>query len=427
MSTLRPHQDIELTIQALGGLGDGIAQVEGVPVFVPHTAPGERVLATILSTGREGCRAVVKARLSPGADSIAPACQHFGQCGGCALQHLRAEAYGAFKRGILLRCVERLGYNTAQVAPLVEARPGARRRADFAISVRKGAVRIGFHAPRSHEIIDLQHCPVTADAILAILPAFRACAESLKKPGNVRGLMVTNTGRGLDLLVQVAVRPSAGDRVKLVAFAQTAPVLRLSLQWGEVQERLAQSDEVTLDFGGVAVELGAGAFLQATALGQAALTERVLAHTEGCGLVADLYCGSGTYSFPLAKAGHRVRAYEGSTESITALRNAARRAGLEGTVEAEVRDLFRHPLPPAELARFDAVVINPPRNGALPQFQALAQSGVKRIVVVSCNPATFERDAQELKRAGYGLLEAVPIDQFTWSPHLELVAAFVNS
>ncbi len=332
---------------------------------------------------------------------MAAPCRHFGACGGCALQHLAADSYTEFKRAMLLSAVKRLGYPGERVAPLVAVGAGARRRAEFTVRVAKGTVGIGFLRPRSHVLVDIAECPVSAEAVLAPLPTFRACVASLKKPGHVQSIAIADVGDGLDVMLTLAQRATGADREKLVAFAATTPnILRLSAEMPEGIERLHQSRAVRVRLGAAEVELPIGAFQQATALGQQAITERVLAHSAGFTKVADIYSGCGTYSFPLAEAGHRVSAYEGSVEMVTALHNAARQAGLESTVNATTRDLFKNPLNVAELNAFDAIVINPPRNGALPQFHMLAQSHVKRIIVVSCNPGHLRAGRPAPARGG---------------------------
>lgn len=424
---MHPSQEITIIIERLGGLGDGVGTWQGMPVFVAHTLPGEQVLAVVESVAKDHARARLHEVLTPCPTRLAAPCAHFGSCGGCALQHLPANTYRDFKRATLVSTLARLGYGTECVTDLIEAGPGARRRAEFTVRVAKGVVGIGFLRPRSHELVDIAACPVSSDAILALLPAFRHCVASLKKPGHVESIAIADLGHGLDVMLSLKERATGGDREKLIAFAGDPRILRFSARSSAGIERLRQNGEVRIRLGAVEVELPIGAFQQATVLGQTAITERVLKHCHGFKRVADIYSGIGTYAFPLVEAGHQVEAYEGSVEMTTTLHNAARRANLENKVSATARDLFRQPLNVSELARFDAVVINPPRNGALPQFQSLAKSGVTRIVVVSCNPATFERDAIPLRDVGYRLLEATPIDQFTWSPHLELVAAFEKS
>ena len=424
--SLHENQELTLTIEQIGGLGDGIARYEGRTVFVPFTSIGDVVRAQIDWISKDGARASVREIIIPGSARQAAPCVHFGHCGGCSLQHLNADTYREFKSAILRNAVNKLGYDASCMSPLVEVGAHSRRRAELTLQVNKGNVRLGFLMPRSHQLIDLEMCPVMEEVIFAIAAPFKAWACTLKKPQHISSISITRLDDGLELLLHLREKLSPAEQESLRHFGESEPgILRIGTQAAEQRiSRIFSRGPAMIRLGAATVELPEGAFLQASAKGQETLTELVVKHTDGAKRIADIYSGCGTYSFPLVGNDRHVHAYEGSADMVMAAQSAARRAGMESLVEFETRDLFRRPLNANELAKFDAVVINPPRNGAEPQMQQLAKSGVERTVIVSCNPATFERDAIGMKRAGYALVEATPVDQFVWSPHLELVAAF---
>lgn len=409
---------VRLRVTHLAGLGDGVAELGGIPVFVPFTCAGDEVEARIMQVNRESCRAEPIKIIEHSANKQEPPCPHFGTCGGCALQHLLPETYGEFKRGIALRAVEQLGVDRRVVQPLFESGPESRRRAEVKIAVANGEVRLGFMAARSHEVVDTPGCRVVEPAILQAMAAWKALLQAMKKPSVFKSIHFTAADNGLDVHLRMEGKAKPADMEMLRGFAASQPVVRLLMDG-----QTLKAGEPQVNMGGMAVTLPPESFLQATQASQRRMVELVLKHCAGHRVVADLYCGCGTFSLPLAQAGHTVRAYEGGQEAVTVLFNAVRRGGLD--VTAQVRDLYAQPLT-VELQGVEAVVINPPRNGALPQCKALGQSGVKKIVMVSCNPATFVRDAQTLQTGGFRLVELTPVDQFTWSHHLELVGVFVR-
>lgn len=416
-----------LTIDRLGGLGDGIASLNGQPVFVPYTLPGEVVRIKPGKVGQKGIRAELLEILAPSPERAAPDCSHFGYCGGCGLQHLRSSLYRRFKMQGMADMLGRLGVEASVLAKMVETGPGSRRRAEFKLEVEKGEVRIGFHAPKSHHLIDLAMCPVVDARIAALLPPLRACVAQLAKPGNIQAFSAFALPQGAAGTVRVRSMPKPADREKLVAFAKEQGLMRFILQVeGQEETQRLYGSEVLLRLGAVEVELPDGAFLQASAVGEAALVQAVCSHLAGCRRVADLYAGCGTYSFPLLQAGSAVHAYEGGEAMTVAMENTSRAHALEPCFTVMRRDLFRRPLTASELRHFDGVVINPPRNGALPQTKEIAASGIHKLSMVSCNPASFERDAQPLLAAGFRLERLLPVDQFFWSNHLELVANFTR-
>jgi 23S rRNA (uracil1939-C5)-methyltransferase len=206
---------------------------------------------------------------------------------------------------------------------------------------------------------------------------------------------------------------------ELAAIADRRRLARLT-RHGEM---VAQRTKPMLRIGRTELMLPPGAFLQATAAGEAVLAQMVATYCTGARTVADLFCGVGPFALRLAERA-RITAADNDVAAIAALQRAA--TGTQGLkpIEALGRDLFRRPFVPAELKRFDAVVFDPPRQGAEAQAHALAGSAVATVVAVSCNPGTFARDARILIDGGYRLVRVTPVDQFLYSAHVELVACF---
>lgn len=426
---------LELTISRLGAMADGIAAYEGKPVFVPFTCPGDVVKVLVKRDNKDEMRADMVSLVTPSAQRQEPACTHFGTCGGCSLQHLNEPAYEAFKQELLASFIQGTGVDRSVIAPMVAIKAHSRRRADFKIAVHHDQVQIGFFASKSHRLVNIEQCPVSDAALVAILPELKACIGELKKPGRLTSISLTALDNGLDATIRLSSAIGDSDKEKLIAFAQRSAIIRLHTQVKLRHESRRQpvaedpvclydEENATIRFAGVEVDLPSGAFLQATQEGQDAITALVTRHLQGCNTIADLYSGCGTYSFPLIRQAQRVSAYEGVDEMAAAMNDACVAEGLDEKIATTVRDLFTDPLDAEELSHFDGIVINPPRNGALPQVRHIGESTVGKVVMVSCDPSTFKRDAKCLMDAGYRLTLAVPIDQFYWSRHLELVAVF---
>ncbi len=415
--------EAELEITEIGARGDGIAMLEGERVFVPFTVPGDRVLARLGARRGDGLTARVTRLLVEGPGRTAPVCAHFGECGGCALQHLDPGHYREWKRGLLSAALARRGIE-AEVELLAPAPPNARRRVDLTALCRPQGVLLGFNARSSHRVVDMAECHILAPAILNLVPPLRDLLAALMATGERAEVVVSLTTGGLDLLLVSATALGLAGRERLAAFAAEHDLARVSHRHPKQggPETVAELRPPRAIFGVVPVRLPAGAFLQATAAGEGLLVEAVLAGAADARRVADLYCGCGTFTFPLARTA-RVRAIDGLDWQVRAMERAARDAGLQ-SVATECRDLGRKPLSARDLDGFDAVVFDPPRAGAKAQSEALAVSAVPVVIAVSCNPATFARDARILVDGGYGLARVLPIDQFPWSPHLELVAVF---
>jgi 23S rRNA (uracil1939-C5)-methyltransferase len=408
-----------LTIATLGHRGDGAVDTADGPLYVAFTLPGEAVEVQRVP-GKD--RADLVAVLQPSADRIAPFCPHFGVCGGCALQHMAEPAYRAFKRGLVVSALAEAGLE-AEVAELVPAHGRGRRRATFhARHTTHDVLAVGFMALRAHRVVPITECPVLDPRLGGAVQACWAIAEVLATTDKPLDLQVTATDGGLDIDIQGYGRLPERLRQVLVRVAGEQDLARLTL----AGELIVKRKPPTLAIGRAVVELPPGAFLQATLAGEtalAALVAEMLGRLPAKAAVLDLFAGVGTFALRLAET-QRVTAVDGDAAAIKALSDAARATQGLKPVTAEARDLFRRPLVPPELKAFQVVVLDPPRQGAEAQAKRLAESQVPAIVAVSCNPATFARDAGLLAKGGYRLTRVVPVDQFTWSPHVEVVARF---
>ena len=405
----------------VGAQGDGVAAPDegGVArVYIPLTLPGERVEAEV-----RGERAELLAVIEPSPERIDPPCPHFGVCGGCALQHWRADAYSQWKTSLIAESLAREGIET-ELLPAFTTRPGSRRR--VALHARRGGreVVLGFKGRRSWTVEAISTCVVADARIVTALPELRRLAAPFfEHPKSAPTLHVTATATGLDVDVTgVEARGgglSADGRVRAAEAAAAMDLARLTLA-GEI---LYQARAPMVRFGSAAVMLPPGGFLQAAPDAEAAMVLAVTAAAAGAERVADLFCGAGAFTFPLA-AHAGVTAFDSSAEAIAALRGGRATATNLKAIEAEARDLFRRPLLAAEMKRLDAVVFDPPRAGALDQAREIAASKVPLAIGVSCNPQTFARDAAVLVAAGFRLERVLPVDQFLWSAHVELVGVF---
>ena len=412
--------EIVLTIESVGVRGDGVAHDDGKPVYVPFSAPGDRVRVR-LSNDKGERRGEIVEMLATGGRAK-PICAHFGACGGCALQHLTDEAYAAAKLGWLRGALAQHGFADVEIAPLRRLAPGTRRRARLALARGTGVVA-GFHGRMSHAIVDMRECHVLHPALFALVEPLRRLAAVLLPKKGTAAASLTLGDAGVDVLLELPKVPGLDALEALARFAAAHDLARLSWQAGKVLAPVAQRRPVRAVFAGVAVDLPPDAFLQASVEADAVLGALVLDAVGTLRRVADFYSGVGTFTFALASRAP-VHAVEGDAEAAKALGHAAARANLGGRVTVERRDLARRPVSGEDLARFDAVVFDPPRTGAAAQSRELAASPVPRVVAVSCNPATFARDARILVDGGYTLAHVTPVDSFIWSPHLELVARF---
>lgn len=405
-------KNFTLTIDKLAGLGDGMGMYEGRKVFVPYTLGGDVIKARIVRCTKDADYAVLEEMITPASRRVAPVCKHYTQCGGCSLQHIHSQEYKAFKLGMAQAAVRKAGYDPACMQELVTFPADSRRRAE--LKVKDG--KLGYFAASSHALIDISECKVLEPALEALVMQLRQDVAAWKGGESIQ---LNGLDSGYDMLLTGATAPAW-------AFEAFPSLTRAAYRNNEGKTViLYDTGDAQVTLGGVVMTPPPGAFLQAVRGAQDVITRLVLEGVGKAKNVLDLFCGLGTYSFPLSNHCN-VTAVEGDAAMVMALAEAARRAGRAERLTAKRRDLFRDPFKADTLARFDAVVINPPRTGALEQSRALAQSKVATIIMVSCNPATFARDARLLMEGGYKLLKVTPVDQFTYSSHLEIIAEFTK-
>jgi len=386
--------------------GDGIT-TDGR--HVPFAAPGDILREDGL--------------LEPGPHHTTPPCRHFGTCGGCQLQHLDEASLTQFVYDRVVHAAEGQGLAPDRIAPPHLSPPHTRRRATLRAINGGGRPLIGFFEAGSHRVVDMKEDFILVPEMFALLDPLRTLL------GRRRGryaaeIELTLVDQGIDCGIKGIAFEGFDAMEALNDFARDNALARLTLDLGYGAEAVWEPEPATVTFGGVPVPFPSGAFLQATADGEEALAASVREWLGGATQVADLFSGLGTFAFALSEQGSKVSAYEAARDVVLACKSAAGRAGR--LVETVHRDLFRNPLQPDELARFDGVLLDPPRAGAREQVVALASSTVPTIAYVSCNPSSWARDAKTLVDAGYRLAELRPVGQFRWSTHVELTSLFIR-
>jgi 23S rRNA (uracil1939-C5)-methyltransferase len=408
-----------LTISSLAHRGDGVAQTASGDVYVPCALPGETVEAKAVA-GHPDRRHLLRV-IEPSPERIAPFCPHFGVCGGCAIQHWQPERYREWKHGLVVEALAQAGVD-APVGELIDAHGAGRRRATLhARRSDRDVLEVGFTAVRAHQVIGIDRCPVLAPALDGAVAAAWAIAEELRPERKPLDIQVTASESGLDVDVRGSGPLSPARTAALGALAGCLRLARLT-RHGELVIQIAPP---TLKVGRARVMLPPGSFLQATAAGEDALAKAVIGHAGKAKAAADLFCGIGPFALRLAEA-MRVRAFDSSESAVASLRQAASNTSGLKPLEAQTRDLFRRPLVREEMKGIDVAVFDPPRQGAEAQARELARSAVPVVIAVSCNPATFARDARLLVEGGYRLEGVTPIDQFRHTAHVELVARFAR-
>ena len=385
-------------IVRIAARGDGVTESGR---HVPFGVPGDALLD-------DGA-------LAPGPHHKEPPCRHFPECGGCQLQHADDEAYRGYLVSRVRTALDQHGLET-EIRPPHLSPPRSRRRATLKALKLGSGVALGFNAEKSHRIVDMRECHILRPELFALVAPLRQLLGLMLQPKRTAEVQLTLVDQGADVLLK-GIDPEGFDAIEaLTSFAQTLALARLSIDRGLGPETFLEPQPVTITLSGVAVAFPSGGFLQATEDGQAALVESVREAIAGAQRSADLFTGLGTF----ALAARATYAAEASRDAAAALKRAA------PAMAVEHRDLYRRPLDGRELARFEAAILDPPRAGAAEQVSLLAASAVARIAYVSCNPATFARDAKMLVDGGYTLAWVRPVGQFRWSTHVELAACFTR-
>lgn len=405
------------TIDHVGQQGDGVAFDGGRNIYVPYTLGGETV-DTEASPGRPADRRDLMTIVTPSPERIEPFCDYFGRCGGCAIQHWQTDAYRNWKRQLVVDTLKQAGI-ACEVGALVDAHGTGRRRVTFHARQGSGELRVGFAAAGRHEIVPISRCPVLDPAMDGAIAAANAIAELLKPVAKPLDIQITATANGIDADVRGSGALDTAMLAKLSGLAKQHRLARLT-RHGELV--LLQAPP-TVRVGRATVTLPAASFMQPTQAGEDTLAALAMERCKGAKRIADMFCGFGPFALRLAEK-FRVSAFDSDGDAVGALNDAVRTTQGLKPVVGEVRDLFRRPLVPQELREFDAVVFDPPRQGAEAQSRQLAASRLAHVVAVSCNPATFTRDANILLGGGFKLNEVIPVDQFRHTAHVELVARF---
>ena len=405
----------EYIVDRLGQLGDGIIDTPNGEIFAPFTLPGEHIEGNV-ENGRVNSPKIIK----PVSDRIKPACKHFKSCGGCSLQHASDTVISDWKIRKTQDALSQVNLHP-EFRPIINSKAGSRRRATFAAKRTKKGALVGFHGRASDVIIEISECPISDPILLSGMPAFSQFAILGSSRKAVLRISATVSGNSLDVKIDNGKKLSATEISKFAQICNQFKILRL--MWND--DVIAQSNPPSQKMGLANVIPPSGAFLQATKSGEATLIKTVLEIIGPSKRVVDLFAGCGTFALPISSKA-TVHALEGDANMIAALDSGWRAAGGLHDIKSETRDLFRRPLMPDEFKKIDAIVIDPPRAGAVSQVVEIAKANVGRIAFVSCNPATFARDASILCNNGYNLDWVQVIDQFLWNPHIELVAQFTK-
>jgi 23S rRNA (uracil1939-C5)-methyltransferase len=402
----------ELQIAEIGARGDAIAPGPDGPIYLPYALPGETVRARLA-----GDRGDVLDILTPSAERVAPPCGHFGRCGGCQLQHWAEAPYLEWKRDQVVRALAKRGIG-GPVEPIVRAWGQGRRRA----TLHAARGRFGFIARGGATIIPIEACPVLDPRLVAALPGLKRLSVDFAVARGDLNVQVLASDAGIDVNLKGAGKLANFDAAQLrkaATIADAEDFARLSFDG----EPLITRRTPTITMGRVRVAAPPGAFVQPTEEGERALVSLTLDALKGAEKVADLFCGLGTFALRIAEQAETF-AVEGDEALLAALRAGADHASGLKPITVLRRDLLRTPLSPLELKRYDAIVFDPPRSGARLQAEQIAKSKARKVAAVSCDPATFARDAKALLDAGFDLVKVTPVDQFRWSPHIEIVGAF---
>jgi 23S rRNA (uracil1939-C5)-methyltransferase len=385
-------------IVRIAARGDGVT-LSGR--HVPFGVPGDAVLD-------DGA-------LAFGPHHQTPPCRHFPECGGCQLQHADDESYRGYLVSRLETALLQHGIATHIRAPHLSP-PNSRRRAALKVLKIAGGVQLGFNAEMSHRIVDMRECHILRPELFALTQPLRQVLADMLQPQRIGEIQLTLIDGGIDVLIKGIPAGRLSEIEQLTSFAMKHELARLSVDRGLGPEVLYEPQPASVTLSGVAVAFPAGGFLQATEDGEATLVHAVSECVGDAKSIADLFSGLGTFAL-----GTRAKyAAEAGRDAAAALKRVA------PAMTVEHRDLYRRPLDRGELKRFGAVILDPPRAGAVEQVSELARSSVRRLAYVSCNPGTFSRDAKTLVEGGYSLEWVEPVGQFRWSTHVELVACFTR-
>ena len=413
----------KVTIGELGGRGDGITTLDGKSIFIPFSAPGDKV--DIKVDGNKGRLRHIHHSSSHRVDAK---CKHFTKCGGCAVQHINEKYYRLWKSGLVRTALENQGFKNIDIRPLEMSSLHSRRRTTFHVIGRNdGNIVLGYAEKGSHNLIDLDECPILVSEIVNFISPLKVFLKTLLNNKQKMSIQITRGDNGLDVAFKGKGDVDLNLRMDLATFAQENDLARVS--WFDTSlkkpyyEMLAELKKPYVTFEGNKVFFPQGAFIQATEQGQQTLINIMLESLQDGSHVVDLFSGCGTFSIAAAQTAN-VHAVENNKEMLSALKSSSNIMTGIKQITTELRDLFMRPLLPHELDKFDVAIIDPPRAGAKHQIQEIINSKIKTLVMVSCNPLSFARDVQDLSLAGFKMGSVNPVDQFLFSPHLEIITIF---
>lgn len=409
---------VRLTIEELGPIGDGIAQGLKGPIFLDRTAPGDEVEADIFRDDKGVLRGEVVRLLSESPFRVPPPCPHYDHCGNCTLQHVSLEFYQSWKQNLVKESFLKWNLKPEKWLTPILLGGSNRRRATFSLNRKKAKLVMGYYQRRSKVISPIPSCEIALPELIDLKNWMEPFLSPLVKEGKTLDVFIQQIGDSFELVFSGLASISKSLLEELLSLP---PVGRISLKADRGIQFLAQKKSLTVRFGRLNVSLPPASFLQPTLEGERALVDAILKTISSKSTIADLFSGAGTFSGPLLSLGE-VSAYESNPHSVRALREA----GKNEKLTVNQRDLFTHPLSSEELNRFNAVVFDPPRAGCLEQAKKMARSRCPLLIGVSCNPATFARDAHHLVRGGYELETLQLVDQFLWSHHVEIVGVFTK-
>lgn len=409
-----------VNVTSLGGLGDGLSRLNGKPLFIEKAAAGDRLNVRIIHDTKEALRGEIIEVIEAGPDRITPPCPYFTHCGGCSLQHISETAYRSAKLKVLADALAHAGFGEIK-ADVTFLPAASRRRVEFKVSRTEEGMSFAYYAPRSNHVVPVASCLILEPALQSLMQPLAKALGQWPGANSIKTVSLTQAESGIDMLLELTAPLDSSHSLETIA--DHFSIARIAVIYGAKTAIVVNHKPVIMRLSEFDIALPPGAFLQASREGQRLLTDAVLAGVKGAKLVADLFCGIGTYSFPLSKAA-RVHAVESDVDMVRNVKAMTQLHGNHRSLTAEQRDLFKNPLTAGELSKFDAIIVNPPRPGAKAQCEQIAKSNIKKLAMVSCSPASFARDAKILKNAGFALESAQGIDQFVYSPHLEIVAIF---
>ncbi|MEI7669477.1 MAG: methyltransferase [Pseudomonadota bacterium] len=402
------NKTIELKIERLAGLADGMGISEGRKVFVPYSSEGDLLTVEIIKTTADADYGKIIEIIKPGTGRIKPECKHFGACGGCSMQHISKMEYLDFKQKTADLAISKAGFNI-KAEKIVTIPQNSRRRATFKLENGK----VGFYEEGSHNIVDMEECLILDPELFNFIKDIKPSLISLPE---ITKMQVNKVANGYDLVLEC--RNLTQEKIQKAGLYKNELIRRISFRIKDKIQIIHTKGKITIAVSGVQVPLPPQAFLQASVFAENKMINLVTDSVKNSKNILDLFSGIGTYSINLAKFS-KVTAIEIDAEMVKALQSVN-----VNNLTVTRRDLFAKPLDKKELSVYDAIVINPPRTGAKAQCELISLSSVPKVTMVSCNPATFSRDARILKQGGYNLKKVTPIDQFVYSSHLELVAEF---